>query len=139
MRIESRVFNGVGAAILLIAGGYAWWTDKESAIEWAGTLALMLSGVLSVMSGMYFAFVARRIEPRPEDRGDAEIADSAGEVGFFSPGSYWPFGIAVGASVASIGLAYAQGWLVGVGLIASLLAVCALLFEYYTGTRRGPI
>jgi len=39
--------------------------------------------------------------------------------------------------VASIGMALAQWWLVGVGLVAVLLGTAGLLFEYYTGSRRG--
>jgi predicted ribosomally synthesized peptide with SipW-like signal peptide len=140
MRNESRIFNLLAGSLLFGAGVYAWWTDKaQSGVEWVGTLALILSGTLCAMCGLYFAFIARRIEPRPEDRLDGEIADGAGEVGFFSPGSYWPFGIAVGTAVAGIGLAYGQVWLVAVGLIACLLTVCGLSFEYYTGTRRGSI
>ena len=49
------------------------------------------------MCGGYFWFVSRRIDLRPEDRDEAEIADGAGEIGFFSPGSYWPFGLALAA------------------------------------------
>ncbi len=51
-------------------------------------VALALSGLLCLMCGGYFWFVSRRIDLRPEDRDDAEIADGAGEIGFFSPGSY---------------------------------------------------
>lgn len=139
MRNESKIFNGLAAPLLFGAGLYAWWTDTaQGGVEWAGTLALILSGALCAMCGMYFAFVAARIEPRPEDRLNGEIADGAGEVGFFSPGSYWPFGIAVGTSVAGIGLAYGQLWLVGVGIAGCLLTACGLMFEYYTGSRRGP-
>ena len=47
---------------------------------------------LTGLIGGFFWFVSRRIDARPEDRKDAEIADGAGELGFFSPGSYWPFG-----------------------------------------------
>ena len=30
------------------------------------------------------------MDPRPEDRKDGEIADGAGELGFFPPYSWWP-------------------------------------------------
>jgi len=141
MRLESRVFNVIGAALLLAAGIYAWWTDKDGpSVEWVGTLALVLSGVLAVMCGLYFGFVARRIEPRPEDLPEADIADGAGDIGFFSPGSYWPAGIAIAVALAGIGIALEMVWLTAVGLIGTTLGACALLFEYYTGTtRRGPL
>jgi hypothetical protein len=54
----------------------------------------------------------------------------------WSPGSYWPFGIAASAAVTGLGLVFFWWWLIGVGLIAVILSSCALLFEYYTGTRR---
>ena len=89
------------------------------------------------MCGSALWLISNRIEPRPEDREDAEIADGAGELGFFSPGSYWPFGLATAAVVASIGLAFAQWWLVAVGIVAVLVGTSGLLFEYYTGSRRS--
>ena len=70
---------------------YAWWTNQTlGRVEVAGTAALVLSGGLLGISGSFFWFVSRRIDARPEDRNDAEIAEGAGELGFFSPGSYWP-------------------------------------------------
>ena len=138
MRTEGRIFNGVALFLYLTAAGYAWWTDFElGAIEWIGTIALILSGTLLAMCGLYFGFVARRIEPRPEDREDADITEGAGEIGFFSPGSYWPFGLALAASVTGLGIVFWMWWLIAVGVIALLLATGGLLFEYYTGARRG--
>lgn len=143
MRTEWKLFGLVATFLYLMCGVYAWMTAKTDAsinpfarIEWAGTLALMLSGTLCLMLGGYFWFVARRIDPRPEDRPDAEISEGAGEIGFFSPGSYWPFGVALSAAITAIGMAYAMWWLVGAGAIAVILSACGLLFEYYSGTRR---
>lgn len=137
MLTESRVFNSVAAFLFLAAGTYAWWTDKEGAApEWIGTVALVLSGLLCAMCGFYFGFVARRIDLRPEDREDAEITEGAGVVGFFSPGSYWPFGLAVGVAIAGTALAYGYNWLLAVGMAGVILATGGLVFEYYTGARR---
>ena len=60
----------------------------------------------------------------------------AGEVGFFSPGSYWPFGIAAFATLAGVGIVFWMVWLIALGIICVIFSACALLFEYYTGTRR---
>jgi hypothetical protein len=89
------------------------------------------------MCTLYFWLVSRRIDPRPEDDPDAEMTDGAGEVGFFSPGSYWPFGLALAALVAGLGLVYWQVWLIAAGIIGVLGATGGLLFEYYTGARRA--
>jgi hypothetical protein len=137
MKVETRIFLGVAAFLFASAIVYAWWSEVEfGGIEVAGTTALVLSGGLAVIVGSYFWFVSRRIDMRPEDRADADIAEGAGELGFFSPGSYWPFGIAISAAVTGMGLVFWMWWLIGVGVVAVILSACALLFEYYTGTRR---
>ena len=138
MRSEYKLFGILTAFLYLACGVYAWWTWYDSGrVEWIGTLALALTGLLTLMCGGYFWFVSRRIDPRPEDRPDAEMSDGAGEVGFFSPGSYWPFGLGVAALTAGLGLVYWQIWLLAAGLIAVLLATGGLLFEYYSGSRRA--
>ncbi|WP_432829598.1 cytochrome c oxidase subunit 4 [Dactylosporangium sp. CA-092794] len=144
MKSENRLFFVLALFVFAMAALYAWWTSNASVeqtghrgIEWIGVIALVLSGLLLSMIGGALALIARRIEPRPEDRPDAEIADGAGDLGFFSPGSYWPFGLALSAMIASLGLAFDQWWLVAVGLISVLFATCGLMFEYYTGSRRG--
>jgi hypothetical protein len=139
VKSEYRIFGLVTAFLVVACAVYAWWTDYEMGeVDWVGSVALALSALLTAMCGGYFWFVSRRIDPRPEDRTDAEVADGAGEVGFFSPGSYWPFGLALAASVAGVGMVFWQWWLIATGLIAVLLSTCGLLFEYYTGTRRSP-
>ena len=84
-----------------------------------------------------FWFVSRRIDLRPEDRptprsptaparsassARAATGRSASPCRPRSPASAW---------------CSTQWWLIAVGLIAVLVATCGLLFEYYTGTRRG--
>jgi Cytochrome c oxidase subunit IV len=134
---EYRLFVGLAVFLFAAAAVYWFWTGATPfGNEPIGTVALILTGLLVLMCGGYFWFVSRRIDPRPEDRTDAEIADAAGEVGFFSPGSYWPFGIAVAVVVTGFGMAFWMWWLIAVGVVGVLLASCALLFEYYTGTRR---
>lgn len=137
MKTEWRIFLIIAGFLFGAAILYGAWTAGEGGrVEWVGTTALALSFLLCSMCGGFFWFVSRRIDLRPEDRPDAEIADGAGEVGFFSPGSYWPIGLALAASIAGLGLVFWQFWLVGAGLVAVIFAACGLLFEYYSGTRR---
>lgn len=137
MKTEWRIFLIIAGFLLFASVLYGGWTYGDGGqIEWVGTIALLLSFALCLMCGGFFWFVARRIDLRPEDRADAEIADGAGEVGFFSPGSYWPFGIALAATIAGLGLVFWQLWLLAIGLLAVVFAACGLLFEYYSGTRR---
>ncbi len=137
MKVEARVFLGLAAFFWLAAAAYGIWTDQARGhVEVAGFTALILSGGLMFVPGSFFWFVLRRIDPRPEDRNDAEIAEGAGELGFFSPGSYWPFGIALAATITGAGLAFFQMWLAIIGVIGILISVGGLLFEYYVGGRR---
>ena len=137
MKIEARIFLLVALFCEVAAAVYGIWSHAAYGhVEWAGLAALVLSGGLLGISGSFFWFVSRRIDPRPEDRADGEIAEAAGELGFFSPGSYWPLGLAAAATLTAIGLAFVQVWLVLVGAGAILFNVGGLLFEYYSGGRR---
>ncbi|GIF04528.1 cytochrome c oxidase subunit 4 [Actinoplanes siamensis] len=137
MRTEYKIFLGVALFLFGAATVYGFYTNGTgSHVEWVGTVALILSGLLCSMCGGFFWFVARRIDLRPEDREDGEIAEGAGELGFFSPGSYWPFGIALSSAVAGLGLVFWMWWLLALGLIAVIFTACGMLFEYYTSTRQ---
>jgi cytochrome c oxidase subunit IV len=139
MKSEYKFFGVITGFLVLACVVYAWWTAYDSAngqIEWIGVVALGLSSVLCLMCGGYFWFVSRRIDLRPEDRDEGEIADGAGEIGFFSPGSYYPFGLALAAVITGIGLVYLYWWLIAFGIAAVLVAAAGLLFEYYTGARK---
>jgi hypothetical protein len=137
MRVEARLFLGVALFFWLAAIGYGIWSaHTQQHVEVVGVAGLVLSGGLVGIPGAFFWFVSRRIDPRPEDRGDAEIAEAAGDVGFFSPGSYWPVTLAGAASVVGLGLSLAQLWLVILGALFLLFAIGGLLFEYYTGGNR---
>jgi Cytochrome c oxidase subunit IV len=140
VKTEYKIFGILTAFLFLACGVYAWWTWYDTnphQVEWIGVIALALTGLLTLMCGGYFWFVSRRIDLRPEDRDDAEIIDGAGEIGFFSPGSYYPFGIAVATIVAGIGLVYLYWWMIALGLVGVLFGAAGLLFEYYTGARKA--
>ncbi|GGK87679.1 cytochrome c oxidase subunit 4 [Mangrovihabitans endophyticus] len=138
MKTEYKIFAAVAGFLFAAAAVYGFYTHGQTGhLEWIGTVALILSGLLCAMCGGFFWFVARRIDLRPEDRDEAEIVEGAGEIGFFSPGSYWPFGLALSASIAGLGLVFWMWWLIALGLIMVILSACGLLFEYYSGTRHA--
>ncbi len=137
MKIEARVFLFIAVFCWVMAAVYGFWSNKtDGHIEVAGLAALILSGGLCSIAGSFFWFVSRRIDPRPEDRPDAEIAEGAGELGFFSPGSYWPLGIGLAATLAATAMAFMQIWLLFIALAGILATVGGLLFEYYVGGRK---
>jgi len=135
MRMEARIFIIVSCFLVLAAIAYGWWTwaYEPRGMEPVGVVGLVLSAGLCGIIGSYFSFVARRIDARPEDRPDAEIAEGAGDLGFFSPGSYWPIALAGAATVTGLAAAFWQVWLLIIGVAFVLLAVGGLLFEYYVG------
>jgi dipeptide/tripeptide permease len=121
----------------LFAGGFFFFSISSLIYgllsdEPVGTVALAFTGGLAFLVGYFLLFTARRIDSRPEDRQDAEIADGAGEMGFFSPHSWWPLAVGFSAAVTFTGIVF--GWwlfIIGVGLAA--MAVVGLVFEYYRG------
>lgn len=129
MKIEAFIFLIVAVFAFVMSVVYGVFSSGEP----VGTAALVLSGGLMLIVGGYFWFVSRRIDPRPEDRKDAVIAEGAGELGFFSPGSYWPIGLAGGAAIMGIALAFYYIWLIVIAGVLVLVMVSGLLFEYYTG------
>jgi hypothetical protein len=128
VKVEALIFNLIAVFCVAAAVVYGVWSREP-----IGTTALLLSGGLTALIGGFFWFVSRRIDGRPEDRKDAEIADGSGELGFFSPASYWPFGLAFSAALMGLALAFYFPWLILVAGIALLLTVGGLLFEYYVG------
>jgi len=138
MHIEARLFEILTAFCFIAAIGYGVLTSlfQYGGIEWAGTTALALTGGLTLITGTFFRFVARRLDTRPEDYEDAEISDGAGELGFFSPHSWWPILIALSASVTAVGAALWLPWLIVAGVVFVLSSVSGLVFEYYLGPEK---
>lgn len=129
MKAEARIFEIITAFFFLSALVYGLWSSGEP----VGTTALVLVGGLSLIIGTFFRFVARRVPQRPEDNTEAEISDGAGEVGFFSPGSYWPFALAAVIGLAAVALAFFEIWLFVGAAVLVLIMVCGLVFEYHVG------
>ena len=91
MRAEAWIFGSLTIFFALVTPAYWLITmDASGTPEITGTAALILTFFLSLMISGYFALIARRIDPRPEDKKDGEIAEGAGELGFFAPHSKWP-------------------------------------------------
>ena len=138
MHIEARLFEFLTAFFALASVVYGVLTAMYApgGIEWAGTTALVLTTGLSLIVGTFFRFVARRLDTRPEDYEDAEIADGAGELGFYPPHSWWPLMIALSASVTAVGMAMWLPWLIVAGVCFVLATVCGLVFEYHMGPEK---
>lgn len=131
MKAEGLVF-GFFALFLGVSATVYWFTSYDP----TGTTALAISSGLGVLIGGYLLFVAHRMEPRPQDLSDAEVADGTGELGHFSPSSYWPFFIAIAAALSLLGLIFGL-WLTIIAAAIMVGSVVGLVFEGYVG-RYSP-
>ena len=78
------------------------------------------------------ALPRRRLPQRPEDDNEGEIEQGTGELGFFSPHSWWPLFVGLAAATAAMGVAIGW-WMFLIGALALLLSVIGFVFEYYRG------
>jgi hypothetical protein len=127
MKVETGIFAICAVFLVLVTPAY-WFISGDH----TGTTALAMTFLLVLLIAFYLGFHARRMEPRPEDRADGEIADGAGELGFFPPYSWWPLWCAL--CLATMVMGVAVGWwlfIIGGGL--GSIALCGLIFEYYRG------
>jgi len=138
MHIEARLFEIIAGFFIVVSVLYGVLTAlfATGGEEWAGTTALALTGGLALIVATFFRFVARRIDTRPEDYEGAEISDGAGELGFFSPHSWWPILVALSGSVTAVGIALWLPWLIAAGVMFILTSVAGLVFEYYVGVEK---
>ena len=127
MKVEGWLF-AAGTFFFGLSALIYWFLAEEP----VGTVALAFTAGLSFLVGYYLLFTARRIDPRPEDSKYAEIADGAGELGFYSPHSWWPLAVAFFAALVFVGIIIGW-WLFIIGVIGAGLAVVGLVFEYYRG------
>jgi hypothetical protein len=127
MKVEGWLF--LGAGVFLAGADIVYWYVSYDP---TGTTALALSVALCLLAGFYMLFTGRRLPRRPEDDNAGEIVQGTGEVGFFSPHSWWPLWVGLSAAVTALGAAIGW-WMVLIGVAALLLTSIGFVFEYYRG------
>lgn len=129
MRASMWIFNIPAAFFVVVAIVYGALTGFN---EWVGLTCLILSAGLSFMIGIYLRMLDRRHGTLPEDVPEAEIAEGAGEQGFFPPWSWWPL---VAGLAAALGFtALAVGWwiMVPAGFL-TVIGLVGWVFEFSRG------
>ena len=125
MKASWKLFGGLSVFYFLLTVVY-WSVGGEE----VGIAGLLLSGCLAGMVGFYVWFTQKRIGVTlPEDNLTAEISDGAGELGFYSPHSWWPLPVALAACTMSLGLIIGW-WLTLIGLGALVISVIGMVTEY---------
>jgi protein-S-isoprenylcysteine O-methyltransferase Ste14 len=127
MNVDPWLFLGCG---IFFAGSdiVYWYVSKDP----TGTVALAFAVGLAVLAGFYVLFTGRRLPKRPEDDNEGEIEQGTGELGFFSPYSWWPLFVALAAATAAFGFAVGW-WLFLIGACALVFTTIGFVFEYYRG------
>jgi Cytochrome c oxidase subunit IV len=134
MRAEAWIFGACTVFFVIVTPAYWFITDGgDSGADWTGTSALVMTTLLAGMMTVYLGFHAKKMDPRPEDRKDAEIVEGAGELGFFPPYSWWPLWCGLTAAVMVFGIAAGAWWLFIIGCTLGALALSGLVYEYYRG------
>jgi hypothetical protein len=125
MKASWKLFGGLSVFYVIMTVIY-WQIGGEE----VGIAGMLLSACLAGMVGFYVWFTQKRIGVTlPEDNLTAEISDGAGELGFYSPHSWWPLPVALSACVFALGLIIGW-WLSLIGLGALVISIIGMVTEY---------
>jgi len=125
MKVSWQLFIGLALFYTLMTIIY-WQVGGEP----VGIGGMLLAAALAGMVGFYVWFTQRRIgQILPEDNLTALISDGAGDLGFYSPHSWWPLPVAL--SMCALTLSLIIGWwLTVISLGALVISIIGMVTEY---------
>ena len=125
MKVSWQLFIGLALFYVLMTVIY-WQIGGEP----VGIGGMLLAAALAGMVGFYVWFTQRRIgQILPEDNLTAQISDGAGELGFYSPHSWWPLPVAL--SMCALTLSLIIGWwLTVISLGALVISIIGMVTQY---------
>jgi hypothetical protein len=123
VRTNGYLFALIG--VFCIVTDVVYWSYSKDP---SGTAVLGITSGLGFMIGFYLLFTDRRVGTTPQDQELGEISDGAGELGHFTPWSWWPIAIGFSVALVMLGLIFAM-WLALLGGIGVVTTVCGLVFE----------
>jgi uncharacterized membrane protein YfcA len=134
MKASATIFWVITGFFLVSAAVYTvWGLLYYGDVEWVGTVALTLTGILGAFIGFYLTRShAAQGGELPEDRQDGNIDDGDPELGHFSPWSWWPFMLGVAVGLMALGLAVGF-WICFIAVAFGLVCLVGWVFEYYRG------
>ncbi|WMX47458.1 cytochrome c oxidase subunit 4 [Streptomyces roseicoloratus] len=131
MKIQGKMFIWLSVFVLAMAIVYGVWSKEP-----VGTTALFLAFGLCIMIGYYLAFTAKRVDAMAQDDKEADVADEAGEVGFFAPHSWQPLSLALSGALAFAAIAIGW-WLLYFSAPFILVGIFGWVFEFYRGENQN--
>ena len=125
MKISWQLFLSLSLFYVLMTIIY-WQVGGEP----VGIGGMLLAAALAGMVGFYVWFTQRRIgQILPEDNMTALISDGVGDLGFYSPHSWWPLPVAL--SMCALTLSLIIGWwLTVISLGALVISIIGMVTEY---------
>jgi Cytochrome c oxidase subunit IV len=127
VKVEALIF-GLNTVFFGIVAPVYWYVSGDP----TGTAALVMTFGLVALITFYLGFHANKMDPRPEDRKQAEVVDGAGELGFFPPYSWWPLWCAMTLACCVLGVVFGW-WLFIIGVGAGSIALNGWVYEFYRG------
>ena len=124
MKAGWKLFAGL--AVFYFVVGIIYWLVGGEAV---GMTAIPLSGALAALVGYYLWFTNRRLGIQPEDKLDGEIEENAGEIGFYSPHSWWPLPVGFFATASGLGLIIGW-WLTLIAVGGLIVSIMGFVLEY---------
>ena len=125
MKESWKLFGGLAVFYLILTVIY-WLIGGEP----VGIVGMFLSACMAGMVGFYVWFTQKRIgQSLPEDNLSAQISDGAGELGFYSPHSWWPLPVAFSSCILVLGLIIGW-WLSLIGLGVLVISIIGMVTEY---------
>jgi len=125
MKVNWQLFTGLAVFYVIMSAVY-WYLGGEA----VGITGMLLAACLAGMVGFYVWFTQKRIgKVLPADNLTAEIADGAGELGFYSPHSWWPLPVAASAIAVGMGLIIGW-WLTLIAIVVLVISIIGWVTEY---------
>ncbi|MGK0716422.1 aa3-type cytochrome oxidase subunit IV [Leucobacter sp. W1153] len=136
MKSNVVIFSILTAYFVIVASVYTVWNlISNDRIEWAGSLAILLSGGLTGFIAAYLSLVQKKQGGvLVEDQLESDIDDGDPEIGEFSPWSWWPIFLAFSIAMVILGLSVGFNfWLAFLSLPLVVVGVVGWVYEYYRG------
>lgn len=135
MRANIMILGIIAVFFYLCSAVYTLWHmgAYNGAVEWTGTLAMGLTGVLATLIAFYLVLVHRGQGGEfAADRPTGELDEDDPEMGHFAPWSWWP--VALAAAISLVFLAFTgPTFLLPIGGAILLVTMTGWVYEHYRG------